>query len=283
MFVFSKKLEGYREEIENFMRGYLESLDIGDDLKETISYAVFSGGKRFRPAIILHIGASLQVPRNKLLWPAAGVEFIHSYSLVHDDLPALDNDAERRGKPTLHVKFGEDMAVLAGDALALLAPQIVLESHFLTEKEKVRIALELTRRGGAEGIVEGQIADIRPKERTKEWVEYVFSKKTAPLFEFCMWVCGYLAGKFEAELLRFGKLLGLAFQARDDLLDAAEGKVDTTGISVVDVLGKDETERLINNWDKEANKIAERIEKAGMERLSRDLMEVFNFAVHRNV
>ena len=277
---FADKLERYREEIENFMRGYIQSLDVGERLREVIEYAVFSGGKRFRPAIILHIGAILQVPRNKLIWAAAGVEFIHTYSLVHDDLPALDNDTERRGKPTAHVEFGEDMAVLAGDALALLGVQVILESHFLSWEEKARIALELTRAGGAEGIVEGQVADIKPEEKSVEWVEYVFSKKTAPLFEYCMWVPAYLAGRYEEELYEFGKLLGLTFQARDDVLDAIEGKVDTTGISVVEVVGKEKTEEMIQKWSEKAYRIADLLDN---EVLKNALIEIYDFAVHRKV
>ena len=185
-------------------------------------YSVFSGGKRIRPAITLLACEACGTPARAALGAACAVEYIHTYSLVHDDLPSMDNDDLRRGKPTCHRAFGEGYAVLAGDALLTEAFALIARSY--DAPVVARSVAELAAAAGAAGMVGGQAFDIaaRGKPVTKRSLDRTNALKTARLFEASARLGAIVARagrKKEQALARYGRELGMAFQAVDDCLD----------------------------------------------------------------
>lgn len=202
-------------------------LDLEDGpLSQAMRYAVFPGGKRFRPLLLLSSGKCFGVSSSLLLPFACGLELIHCYSLVHDDLPSMDNDDFRRGKPTLHRAFGEDMAILAGDGLLTLAFEAMAGAP--VRRDKIRLKQEvirlISRSAGAGGMVGGQALDItlKPKMMTRAGLEELIQKKTGALILAAV-EAGAIFGDAPAverrAIRNFGRSIGMAFQVRDDLLD----------------------------------------------------------------
>jgi geranylgeranyl diphosphate synthase type II len=197
-------------------------------LYEAMRYAVLSGGKRFRPLLLLSAGGRLGVEREVLLPFACAVEFIHNYSLIHDDLPAMDNDDVRRGRPSCHKAFGEDVALLAGDGLLTLAFEILASAPLPEALEPRRAAVirEVGERAGVEGMIGGQFLDIRlkPGDVTEASYRELILKKTGGLIIASVLAGGLLGGGGPAELAAlsdYGTAVGLGFQIRDDILDSA--------------------------------------------------------------
>ncbi len=195
-------------------------------IQEAVRYAVLGAGKRLRPILLLASGEALGGRRADLLPAACAVEMIHAFSLVHDDLPALDNDDLRRGRPTLHVKFGEAMAILAGDALLTLAFETLSRypEGAVHAPRKIEAIRALTAAVGLSGMIAGQVLDIRfeGKEATGADLEKIHRLKTGCLITASCVAGGILAGGGEADLAaldRYGRALGLAFQITDDILD----------------------------------------------------------------
>lgn len=194
-------------------------------LHEAMRYAVLGGGKRMRPFLVLETGRLFGAPESWLLRAAAAVECVHCYSLVHDDLPCMDDDALRRGKPTVHVAYGEAAAVLAGDALLTLAFEILADEESHRDLlVRVRLIAALAEAAGARGMVAGQMADLALEGAGPAFaeIERLQALKTGALIGFCV-RAGALIGQAEEEaldaLLAYGADLGLAFQIADDLLD----------------------------------------------------------------
>lgn len=193
-------------------------------IHETMRYAVFPGGKRFRSVLALASCEAAGGRSDQALLPAAAVELVHCYSLVHDDLPALDNDAERRGKPAVHKRFGENMAILAGDGLLTLAFHIL--ANFQPARQAVQILEELSTAAGTYGMIGGQVADLitgtGKSDLSLPMIDYIHIHKTGKLIKAGA-VCGAIAAGADKEtvrhILRYGESLGLAFQSIDDLLD----------------------------------------------------------------
>jgi len=212
-----------QQEINKALESYLNSLS-KSPLLDVMQYAVLNGGKRLRPILILATGESLNAQISCLTAPACAVEFLHCFSLIHDDLPAMDNDDLRRGKPTCHKAFSEALAILAGDALHTLGFQILAEDKFLTAEQKNKMILCLAQYGGAEGIALGQTLDMENKVNlTLEELDYIHYLKTGKLF-CASFHLGYLASNINDisilnTLLKFAKMIGLAFQIQDDILD----------------------------------------------------------------
>jgi len=186
---------------------------------------IFAGGKRFRPALLLASGQTFGAPVEVLLNTACALEMIHTYSLIHDDLPSMDDDELRRGRPTCHVRYDEATAILAGDALQSLAFQAIAEHQLLEPQTRVRLITELSRAAGTpHGMVAGQALDIEAEARevTSEELEEIHRLKTAALV-ICAVRCGaIIAGANETELdavTKYAQNLGLLFQITDDLLD----------------------------------------------------------------
>jgi geranylgeranyl diphosphate synthase type II len=190
-----------------------------------IRWSVFAGGKRFRPALLLAAGQTLGAPTEQLIGTACAVEMIHTYSLIHDDLPSMDDDDLRRGRATCHVKFGEATAILAGDALQTLAFQTIAEDERLSAELRVQLIAELARAAGTpEGMVAGQALDLEAESRevTSDEVSRIHSHKTGALIYTAARAGALIAGANKNELdsvTDYGINLGLLFQITDDLLD----------------------------------------------------------------
>ena len=188
-------------------------------------YSLFAGGKRVRPILVLAVGESLGGARETLLHLGAAIEMIHTYSLIHDDLPALDNDDLRRGRPTCHKVFGEAMAILAGDALMTRAYQVLAELPEVQDATRLAIIREIAyATGTVEGMIGGQVADLQAEGRPidAEVLEYIHRSKTGALLTACIRSAALAAGADGTQLAAltgFGNRIGLAFQIVDDILD----------------------------------------------------------------
>ena len=192
-------------------------------LTQAIRYSVLSGGKRLRPLLVYLASELGKAPIEVQDTLGCSVELIHCYSLIHDDLPAMDDDSLRRGKPTCHKKFGEAIAILAGDALQPLAYTLITESNQVEEEIKVKLVSILSKACGWDGMVEGQILDISDHDHFSiEELDSMHMKKTGTLIVACLEMGGMISDlpKPEIKLLKlFGEKVGLAFQIRDDVID----------------------------------------------------------------
>jgi geranylgeranyl diphosphate synthase type II len=199
-------------------------------------YSLFAGGKRIRPILALASGEVVGATIECVLPFACAIEMIHTYSLIHDDLPAMDDDDLRRGKPTSHVVFGEGMAILAGDGLLTEAFRVMAEGGLRDGHDRtaaLRAIREVAAGAGAIGMVGGQVADLEAESRkpTRALVEYIHTRKTAALIRASVRVGAVLGAARPAQfarLDRYGMALGLAFQVADDILDV-EGATEKTG------------------------------------------------------
>ena len=218
------KLKKNAKKVDRFLLNYLKSQNKSLLIKP-MKYGVISGGKKIRSSIIFDTGKIYNLSEKKLINICAAVECIHSYSLIHDDLPCMDNDSIRRGKPSTHIKFGEASAVLAGSSLLTLAFEIITSKKFnLDSKIKNEIARYLASCSGHTGIAGGQELDLRYENKKKSINQIIEmqKKKTGKLFNFCLYSVGVVANKGKSEKLFLSKLgeeIGLLFQLADDLLD----------------------------------------------------------------
>jgi len=190
-------------------------------------YSVFAGGKRIRPILCLETARIFTSDVAASLFPGCAIEFIHTYSLIHDDLPALDNDDLRRGKPTCHKKFGEATAILAGDALLTLAFETIAAAPVSPERRVAMVTEIATAAGTVKGMVGGQVADLEAEGKPvgPEMLEYIHRSKTAALIRASITAGAQCAGAPDADvarLRRFGETIGWAFQVTDDILDVTE-------------------------------------------------------------
>ncbi|MBD0380714.1 polyprenyl synthetase family protein [Paenibacillus sedimenti] len=196
-------------------------------LRESMNYSLMAGGKRLRPILVLAAAESLGGTKEAALPVACAIEMVHTYSLIHDDLPAMDNDDYRRGKLTNHKVYGEAMAILAGDALLTHAFYSISQAHKvhgIPAERVLAITEELSAYAGARGMVGGQAADMLGEQGiTKlEELEYIHSHKTSDLIVFSLRAGAHIAGASHAQLQalsQFGHAIGLAFQIQDDILD----------------------------------------------------------------
>ena len=193
-------------------------------IDESISYALSNPGKRIRPTLVFLVGDFLGIEVSRLESVACAVELIHTYSLVHDDLPCMDDDDLRRGKATLHKKFNESTAVLAGDALQTLAFNLILEDENLDSTEKQELLSDLAKRIGPEGMVLGQNLDIEYEKKNPSFDEIIEMNrlKTGLLIEFSILSSFYLKGDLTKDWYQLAKNIGISFQLIDDLLDLSE-------------------------------------------------------------
>jgi len=190
-------------------------------------YSVFAGGKRIRPILCLEAERIFETDVTPALHPGCAIEFIHTYSLIHDDLPALDNDDLRRGKPTCHKKFGEATAILAGDALLTLAFETIASTPASAERRVAMVREIANAAGTVRGMVGGQVADLEAEGKPvgPEMLEYIHRSKTAALIRASITAGALCAGAPDEEvarLRRFGDTIGWAFQVTDDILDVEE-------------------------------------------------------------
>lgn len=216
-----------KQRIEQYLVNLLPTGSAEPTLGAAMHYAVLNGGKRLRPALVYATGVALGMPPEKLDATAASVELIHCYSLVHDDLPAMDNDHLRRGMPTCHIKFNESTAILTGDALQSLAFQVLSdpELNLVSDQQKIKMVNCLAKAIGDSGMVLGQALDMEAEDKiiSSEQLSNIHDNKTGKLFCACVELGYYASGRDNPEILKnllsFASNLGLAFQIQDDILD----------------------------------------------------------------
>ena len=263
-----------------------------EKVHQAIRWSMFAGGKRFRPALLLATGEAFDAPVTALIKTACAFEMVHTYSLIHDDLPSMDDDDLRRGRPTCHVRFGEATAILAGDALQTLAFRTIAEDEQLDLATRVALISELARASGTpEGMVAGQALDMEAEARqvNARELEEIHRHKTAALIVAAA-RCGAIIGKAtDAELdaiTAYGSHLGLLFQITDDLLDvtaSAEDLGKTPGKDVQSrkatypaLYGMEETRRSAANAHRAACDALDRIDRPTMV-----LRDIVNFILNR--
>jgi geranylgeranyl diphosphate synthase type II len=229
---------GYPDHLRLIVEAYLEQLDFAavtpaEPLVEAMRYSLLAGGKRIRPVLTLAVAEREKRPPESVLPFAAALELIHTYSLIHDDLPAIDDDALRRGKPTCHVAYGEDVAILAGDGLFAEAFRTILE-HQEGEAVAIVAALrEVARATGVQGMVGGQYMDVKGTAAGDDELRQLHTLKTGRLIEAAVVGGAILCGADEervADYRGFAGEIGLLFQIVDDILDV-EGDTDELGKS----------------------------------------------------
>ncbi|WP_214847756.1 polyprenyl synthetase family protein [Exiguobacterium sp. s193] len=214
----------WKTQVERALASYMERLDAPERLRDSMRYSLDAGGKRVRPALIYAVLDAYGVARTAGDATAAALEMIHTYSLIHDDLPAMDDDDMRRGRKTNHIEFDEATAILAGDALLTNAFTCLLETEAPADV-KVELLGRLATAAGAAGMVGGQLDDMlgeRGGIDDVEALESIHRRKTGALLVFAVEAGGLLAGASAtdlAHLKRYGRHLGIAFQIQDDILD----------------------------------------------------------------
>ena len=267
------ELDDFFAEVSTLVNAELEWLipTEGDEpgrLRDAIRWSLFAGGKHFRPALVFAVGRALGARDEHLVRTAAAVEMIHTYSLIHDDLPSMDDDDLRRGRETCHKKFDEATAILAGDALQVLSFQAISEDVRLTAGKRVELISRLGR--AATRMVVGQQLDLEAEGETSisvEKVERIHRNKTGALIQFSAEAGAMIAGAGEnefASISSYGESLGLLFQIKDDLLDMTKttdqlgktaGKdVASAKATYPSVYGIEETERLAREVHFEARR-----------------------------
>ena len=258
-----------------------------------MKYGLFSGGKKIRSKILIDIGSIFNINYKKLIILGAAVECIHAYSLIHDDLPCMDNDSIRRGKPSTHIKFGESTAVLAGNSLLTMAFEILSHKDLnLSEKIKISLINKISESSGHLGIAGGQYLDLsfEYKKISKKKIIEMEIKKTGKLFSFCCVAPLIIKKKNKNEIKRFeniGSDIGLLFQLADDLIDH-KGNSKTAGkktgkdkkkgkATLISLLGHENTIKYAN---KLIYKIKNKLKKYDLK--SKNLFETLNYILNRN-
>ncbi|TAN60772.1 polyprenyl synthetase family protein [bacterium] len=275
-----RRFESYRRKIEASLKAALPNDTSG--ISRVMRYSVLGAGKRLRPMLFIAAYESLGgLISRAVLRIACAIEFIHSFSLIQDDLPAMDNDDYRRGRLTAHKAFKEDIALLASDALLNEAYRITLENGGIEEKLRVKTALELTR--AVNRLLEGQEKDLslsRLKPRTLSELDKIYLNKTAALITCCLRIAGILRGVSDSRLnclSSFGQRLGLAFQIQDDILNVTGDKRALRGkrfsdqrwgkITYVSIAGIKKSKGIVTRLIKEAKKDLEKIKNLDKGRL----------------
>ena len=286
-----RKLKKISKRVNIYLNSYLSKFN-SSELVPPMKYGLFPGGKKIRSKIIFDVGSMFNLKKKNLTILAASVEAIHAYSLIHDDLPCMDDDNLRRGKPSAHVKFGESTAILAGNSLLTTAFEILSDKNFKVEdKIKSNLINLLSRCSGQTGIAGGQYLDLS-YEKKKVSLKKILNmelKKTGKLFEFCC-VAPLLIKKNKKNLKSFSKIgkdIGLLFQIVDDLIDF-KGKTKLVGkktrkdnkkgkATIISLLGYE-------NAVKYANKLKQNVNKnlQPYNNKSNDLIETINFIMERN-
>lgn len=292
---FKNYLDEHKKLIESSIDSYLAELTYPEVIAEGMKYAILNGGKRLRPILLFMTLDILGKDKTKGIASGVGIEMIHSYSLVHDDLPALDNDDFRRGKLTTHKKFGEAEGILIGDALLTHAFYILTARNSHLAPEQIVEIVKLTSSyAGINGMIGGQMMDIASegKRIDMETLKYIHSNKTGKLIKLPVEI-GCIIGEATPEeketLIRFSELIGLAFQIKDDILDI-EGDFLTLGKPVGSdqelekstypaLIGLNESKELLKNTIEEAKSIL--VERFGKEK-SAILLKLADYIGNRN-
>ncbi len=286
-----KKLNKIAKDTNSFLKRFIK-YQKKTDLITPMQYGLFSGGKKIRSKILTDVGSLFKLDYKSLIIIGSAVECIHAYSLIHDDLPCMDNDSIRRGKPSTHVKFGESTAVLAGNSLLILAFEILSHKNLnLSERTKINLINKISESSGHLGVAGGQYLDLsyEHKKISKRKIIEMEIKKTGKLFSFCCAVPLIIKNKSKNEIKKFeniGADIGLLFQVADDLIDykgsllaagKKTGKDKKKGkATLISLLGYKNTIKYANNL---ILKINNKLKKYGTK--SKDLSETLNYILNR--
>ena len=285
-------LDNNAKKTDIFLKKYFNHQS-NSGLMSAMKYGSLSGGKKIRSSIIIGAGKLFNIKAKKLLNICAAVECIHSYSLIHDDLPCMDNDRMRRGKLSTHVKFGESTAILAGNSLLTLAFEMIVESNYnIDHKIKVELIKTLALCSGHTGIAGGQYLDLSFEKKKKNFSETLNMqrKKTGKLFNFCCFAPGVIAKKKNRELKslsRLGEDIGLLFQLADDFIDF-KGSKKIAGKSTKKDQKKGKSTLIYLLGYEKANSFAIKLKKNILSKLNKygkkanDLINTVEFILERN-
>ncbi|MCE5221399.1 MAG: polyprenyl synthetase family protein [Clostridium sp.] len=231
------EISNLKQDINDYLENYFkEKGTYNKIIYDSCSYSLNIGGKRIRPTLLALSYYIYKEDYKKVMPMAAAVEMIHTYSLIHDDLPCMDNDDLRRGKPTNHIKFQENIAVLAGDALLNEAMILMMDYALKNKENSLKAAYEVAIAAGAEGMIGGQVVDVISEGKTisKDELQYMHSKKTGALIKSSILAGAILANAPEDDLKaleEYGEKLGLVFQIKDDILDVV-GDAEVLGKNI---------------------------------------------------
>lgn len=239
MYQFHQDLQQCQQRINLFLEQQINQIDSHSfPLKEAMKYALLLGGKRVRPFLVYATGKMLGAKLEHLDYAAASIEAIHAYSLIHDDLPAMDNDTLRRGHPTCHIAFDEATAILAGDALQAFAFELLSQIPHLSAEQRIALVAQLAQASGAKGMCLGQSLDLQAEHQQVSLAELenIHRNKTGALLSCALkmgFICSphFTNNQLAQQLEHYGKAIGLAFQVQDDILDI-EGKSEIIGKTV---------------------------------------------------
>jgi len=225
--VFKTQIKEEQVVVNEYLKTYFLDNDnkFEEHLADAMRYSYLIGGKRIRPIIMRQVCQAVGGRVDDVIEHSAAIEMIHTYSLIHDDLPAMDDDALRRGQPTNHIKYGEAIAILAGDGLLNYAFELMLDKSLVTGEQKyIQATKILADAAGRKGMIGGQVADIQSEGQAvdADVLSYIHSKKTGALLRAAVMMGGVIGGADDQTLgllKEYGENLGLAFQIRDDILD----------------------------------------------------------------
>ena len=258
----------FQQRVDQFLKTYIKSNNIID---ESIVYALEAPGKRVRPTLLYLVSDALSLELDHADAIAGALETIHTYSLVHDDLPCMDDDDLRRGQPSLHKKYNEATAVLAGDAMQSMAIEMLLDNQHFTEKQNNLLAKMLLETIGSKGMILGQALDIEYESREANESEILLmcELKTGVLIEFCFLAPLMIADATNEKWERLGKIVGISFQLIDDLLDLQETSENLGKKSQKDIIrnkknypisfGEKKTVELLDTYKAEANNLLQEL------------------------
>ena len=266
---FKLFIETNKDKLNAFAKDYVEKLEMPDILKESITYSLVNDGKKIRPLSFLYLLKYYGIDYSKYFDVALAIELVHTYSLVHDDLPEMDNDDYRWGKYTNHKVFGQDVAVLTGDAMLTLAFEVLSDADINPEL-KVRLIKQFANYSGAMGMIAGQVYDVKQKnyDVDADYLRKMHSLKTGRLIELPLDFACLVANKLEdyTDIKEFGQQLGIAYQIKDDILDyygdfEKIGKLpsDEDMITYLSFYGIEECEELLKHHTLNAINIANRL------------------------
>ena len=274
----------FQQRVDQFLKTYIKSNNIID---ESIVYALKAPGKRVRPTLLYLVSDALSLELDHADAIAGALETIHTYSLVHDDLPCMDDDDLRRGQPSLHKKYNEATAVLAGDAMQSMALEMLLDNQYFTEKQNNLLAKMLLETIGSKGMILGQALDIEYESREANESEILLmcELKTGVLIEFCFLAPLMIADATNEKWKRLGKIVGISFQLIDDLLDLQETSENLGKKSQKDIIrnkknypisfGEKKTVELLDAYKAEANNLLQEL-NLDEHYLSNYIMNLFN-------
>ena len=293
---FKEELDRKTKEVESVILRFLPKEEgFPKKLIEALNYSIKAGGKRIRP-LLMWESYQMYGGNHAVIEPfMAAIEMIHTHSLIHDDLPALDNDDYRRGQKTCHIVYGEDMAILAGDALLNYAYEVATKAFDLAEKDQIMNVVEaikiLASKPGIYGMIGGQVADVELEGTplSMEQILFIHKNKTSALIEACMMIGAVLAGASKEDVLKMeecGEYIGLAFQIQDDILDLT-GDEEEIGKPVgsdeknhkttyVTLKGLERSQRDVEDISKKAIDILEKYDKGDCY-----LTNLTRFLIHR--